>query len=227
MASYVFRQPNGLSGMFSSTTDSPTWINATERALLLHFRTEMSERDAEQKVWRGVADLAPGFHRYYDKRTEPEGDGLQRYRDALATLTGCIDMYRDAGNAEVVSKLSADRDEFVRKVSLPVLDLWLWHCAGCDSDVSEFYGCPPRACCALPAFVPWVKGNQPRGGVLPETYGDAEDRVVWCTAVYGGAVATLRDATGYVHAWVPPPEGTYGAAIRAYRQGEPAPKGAT
>jgi hypothetical protein len=198
MAESVFRQPNGLFGVFSSITDSPTWINATERAVLLHFRTRMSEREAEQKLWRGVADLTPGLHRHYAGRQEPTGDGLERYRDTLACM--------GAGRK---------RETLIQDVTPPITHRWSWHCASCDNDVSEVYGCPPAACCVGPALVPWLAPDDPRAGELPPDHSDADDRVVFCAAIYGGSIAGRAGEL----AWVLPPEGVYGAIIRKFREG--------
>jgi hypothetical protein len=81
MAWRFVRQPNGLLSVFSDIVDNFTHCNLTrENAIEVAMHEHgMGEREAEEKVERGLKDEIPWKSGVY-------GDGTARWRDCLKTV---------------------------------------------------------------------------------------------------------------------------------------------
>lgn len=80
MPSRVVRQPNGLWAVFSSVVDTFTHYDATEAEMLDHWRGEVGDRVARQKMGDGLAD------RTFSAEDMTATDGLNRFREAIDTI---------------------------------------------------------------------------------------------------------------------------------------------
>lgn len=213
MGGVVFRQPNGLYGVFSTISNEIEWFNRTEASLLAHFATKMPLRDAQQQVWRGVADLKPYLYHHYKERP-PEATTLFRFEDAMSS----------GGDEE--DGVPSPNEELRDLLTQPFTQVWRWHCYGCKKEVEAVLGNLPDACCVAPTLIPWEKAREPKERIDPQPKGDGEDMVTYAVACFGGTVIGLASKNcpyPAIIAWAPPLRGFYAAVVQAFNEGKPLP----
>lgn len=203
MSAFVFRQPNGYFGIFSTIVDSVTIYNLDERSMLAYLTHQMGPRDGEQKLWRALADLPPAQHRHYREKP-PIAPTLGRFDTAMED-------WRDRAEAE----------QWRAEATRPPTDLWVWDCAACGQAVSATTGNLPTPCCPVPTLVPMVECEQePMERIVMAEDSDEEGRVLHAIAMYGGSAAGVHPG---VIAWATPLHGHYAACVRAAMEGAEAP----
>lgn len=197
MSHFAFRQPNGLFGVFSDNVDSVISFNMTELSLILHFATTMQRRDAEQKVWRAVADQEVMNVRWHEKRPDYPGT-LARFSDAMR-------------------QQREDAATWRARLTEPLETTTRWRCASCDREVVTPEWNVPEACCAVPTLVCLDVGDMvPSEHIRLQPPFDEEGAAVAHCALYGGSLAGMKGAIF----WVPPLTGFYARCVEVALSGE-------
>lgn len=197
MSHFAFKQPNGLFGVFSDNSDSVISFNMTELSLILHFATTMARRDAEQKVWRAVADQEVMDVRWHAARPASPGT-LRRFADAMRQQRENVETWRD-------------------RLTVPSTDTTRWRCVNCDTVATTLAWNVPEACCPLPTLSYLdVTDAAPSENIRLEPPFDEEGAAIAHCALYGGSIAGMKGAI----LWVPPLRGFYASYIEVALSGK-------